>query len=73
MSRVKQITHPTRYAQAIITPAAGGFDLINPQTGRWSHFPTQRAAKWWASVWSSVNEQFATSTIREIPQVEDSQ
>lgn len=66
-----RIERPTRYKSAIIAPAAGGYDLINPATGRWTHYRTQRAAKWWASVWSTVSESFETSTVREVPTINE--
>ena len=67
----KQITQPVAHKLCIITPSKKGFDVINPSTGRWSHYPTQRSAKWWASVWSSAQEKFDHSTIRKVPTIEE--
>jgi len=33
-------------------------DLVDPITGRWQQFPTQRAAKWSATVWHRLNAGF---------------
>ena len=48
------ITKPVKYRDFIITPKAGGFDLIDPATGRWTHFASQRYAKWSATFVSNI-------------------
>ena len=65
----KQITTPVAHKLCIITPAKKGFDVINPSTGHWAHYTSQRSAKWWASVWSSAQERFDVSRPREVPEV----
>lgn len=42
-AKTNVITKPVMYRQFVITPnKKGGFDLIDPATGRWAHFETQR-------------------------------
>jgi len=54
------ITRPTAYRGFIITPTkTGGFDLIDPATGRWAHFETQRFAKWSSTFMTNINGRFA--------------
>lgn len=68
------ITKPVMYRQFIITPSKkGGFDLIDPATGRWAHFETQRFAKWSSTFMTNINERFdqnAALPASKIPHVE---
>jgi hypothetical protein len=54
-STTTKITKPVRYRNFIISPRNQGFDLIDPATGRWAHFDTQRFAKWSASFISNIS------------------
>lgn len=56
------ITCPVAYNGFIIRPVAGGFDLIDPSTKRWAHFPTQRYAKWSATMMHNLTARFEAST-----------
>lgn len=53
------ITHPVAYRGFILVPRKDGFDLIDPDTGRWAHFPTQRFAKWSATFLTNISNRFA--------------
>lgn len=73
-AKTNAITKPVMYRQFIITPTkTGGFDLIDPATGRWAHFETQRFAKWSSSFLSNINDRFtqnAALPASKIPHVE---
>jgi hypothetical protein len=56
-----KITTPTLYRGFIVRPAGDGYDLIDPSTGRWAHFPTQRYAKWSATFISNIQARFAAN------------
>ena len=47
---------PELYRGFIIAPSRGGFDVVNPTTGKWVWRPTERSARWWAGTWSRINE-----------------
>jgi hypothetical protein len=49
---------PTGYKGCIIVPVADGFDVVDRVTGRWMHVPTQRVAKWNATVWTRLSDEF---------------
>lgn len=53
------ITRPVAYRGFIVVPRKEGFDLVDPGTGRWAHFPTQRFAKWSATFVSNISNRFA--------------
>lgn len=40
-----------------------GADLIDPITNSWQRFPTQRAAKWSATVYSRLRQGFGFAVI----------
>lgn len=66
-----KITKPVMYNGFIVRPASGGFDLIDPNTKQWAHFPTQRYAKWTASFVHNINERFAAhAPLKTLPKVE---
>jgi hypothetical protein len=58
--KTQEITHPVQYKNCIITPVkkVGGFDVID-STGRWFHVDSQKQAKWWSSVYSRIENEFA--------------
>ena len=37
-----------------------GFDVVDKTTGRWMHVPNQRTAKWNATVWTRLRDEFDT-------------
>jgi hypothetical protein len=53
---------PTSYRGCIIVPVGDGFDVVDKASGRWMHVPNQRTAKWNATVWTRLSEEFATHT-----------
>lgn len=73
MKTATKITKPVMYRQFIITPTKnGGFDLIDPATGRWAHFETQRFAKWAASFVTNFGKRFQTNNALDtLPEVDN--
>ena len=59
MKQVK-IGVPTGYKGCIIVPVNDGFDVIDRVSGRWMHVPNQRTAKWNATVWTRLRDEFET-------------
>ena len=51
---------PTGYRGCIIVPVGDGFDVVDRITGRWMHVPNQRTAKWNATVWTRLRDEFDT-------------
>jgi hypothetical protein len=50
-----------RHSKCIIADrGVDGADLIDPRNGHWQNFPTIRAAKWNATVWSRLSVGFGT-------------
>jgi hypothetical protein len=41
-------------------PVGEGFDVVDKTTGRWMHVPNQRTAKWNATVWTRLRDEFDT-------------
>ena len=66
--KVAKIAVPTKYKSCIITPApdATGFDVFE-SNGRWFHVKTQKQAKWWASIHTSLEERFHSNFIKPVP------
>ena len=63
------ITKPVTYQGFILSPAGTGFDLVDPSTGKWAHFPTQRYAKWTATFLRNLNARFGP--LAPIPQPQE--
>jgi hypothetical protein len=61
-NRNAKIGVPTSYRNCIIVPVGKGFDVVDKTTGRWMHVPNQRTAKWNATVWTRLSEEFDTHT-----------
>lgn len=73
-AKTNAITKPVMYRGFIVVPHKDGFDLVDPATGRWAHFETQRFAKWSATFISNINGRFAEHPplpVRKIPHVEE--
>ena len=51
---------PTGYKGCIIVPVNDGFDVVDRITGRWMHVSSQRTAKWNATVWTRLRDEFDT-------------
>jgi hypothetical protein len=51
---------PTGYRGCIIVPVNDGFDVVDRASGRWMHVPNQRTAKWNATVWTRLRDEFDT-------------
>lgn len=72
MKLTPRITRPTAYKGCIIAPAptgAGGFDVVEP-SGRWFYVRTQKQAKWWAAVRSTLEGRLNAHAARTVPSVE---
>jgi hypothetical protein len=63
-----KIIAPTQYKNCIIAPVTkrGGFDVFDG-TGRWFHVETQKQAKWWSSVYSRIQNEFALRAPKAVP------
>jgi hypothetical protein len=53
---------PTGYRGCIIVPVNDGFDVVDRASGRWMHVPNQRTAKWNATVWTRLRDEFDSHT-----------
>lgn len=70
-NRSVKIGVPTSYRNCIIVPVGSGFDVVDKASGRWMHVPNQRTAKWNASVWSRLREEFETrAPLASLPEVQ---
>ena len=52
---------PTGYKGCIIVPVNDGFDVVDRASGRWMHVLNQRTAKWNATVWTRLRDEFGES------------
>lgn len=55
---------PIQYKGCYIVRAADGYDCVDIRTGKWIHLPDQRRAKWNASVWCRLTDEFGGSAER---------
>lgn len=60
---------PSGYKGCIIVPVNDGFDLFDRISSRWIHVKDQRSAKWNASVWTRLRDDFSASDPRKTPRV----
>ena len=64
------IQHPVQYKHCIIAPVTDprtqGFDVFDSK-GRWFHVKTQKQAKWWASIESSIEDRKMQNPVRALP------
>lgn len=62
---------PTSYRNCIIVPVGTGFDVVDKASGHWMHVTNQRTAKWNASVWSRLREEFEVrEPLTALPEVQ---
>ena len=61
------IIKPTAYRACILVPTSAGFDVIDTRTGHWIHVPNQRLAKWNATVYTRLSDEFSASEPRKLP------
>ena len=59
-NRNAKIGLPCSYRNCIIVPVGDGFDVVDKVSGRWMHVPNQRTAKWNATVWTRLSDEFST-------------
>jgi hypothetical protein len=70
-SRNAKIGVPTSYRNCIIVPVNDGFDVVDKTTGRWMHVPNQRTAKWNATVWTRLSDEFSThEPLAQLPRIQ---
>jgi hypothetical protein len=54
----KPIPKVSKHAACVLVQRSDGVDVIDPMTGRWSHFPTMRQARWSATVYTRLSCAF---------------
>ena len=70
MTTTNKIGVPTGYKGCIIVPVGGGFDVVDRTSGRWMHVPSQRVAKWNATVWTRLRDEFGgNAALVQLPEV----
>jgi hypothetical protein len=65
--KVKQLPKvgiPVAYKNCYIVRVGDGYDCVDRATGKWIHLPDSRRAKWNASVWSRLSDEFSNSSIK---------
>ena len=62
--QLPKIGVPVVYKGCYIVAAADGYDCVDRASGRWIHLPDARRAKWNASVWSRLTDEFGSSSIK---------
>lgn len=68
-NRNAKIGLPCSYRNCIIVPVNDGFDVVDKATGRWMHVANQRTAKWNATVWTRLSDEFSThEPLQTLPQ-----
>lgn len=50
----------------VVVHAADRADLIDPITGHWQTYTSQRSAKWWASVRRRLEEGFGHAVANDV-------
>lgn len=56
---------PVPYKGCYIVRVDNGYDCVDRATGKWIHLPDSRRAKWNASVWSRLTNDFGGSSVKE--------
>jgi len=65
--KVKQLPKvgvPIAYKSCYIVRVGDGYDCVDRATGKWIHLPDSRRAKWNASVWSRLSDEFSGSSVK---------
>jgi hypothetical protein len=62
--QLPKIGVPIPYKSCYIVRVGNGFDCVDRATGKWIHLPDSRRAKWNASVWSRLSDEFSGSSIK---------
>lgn len=55
---------PVPYKKCWIVRVGNGYDCVDRTTGKWIHLPDSRRAKWNASVWSRLSDEFDSSSTK---------
>ena len=55
---------PVPYKRCYIVRVDNGYDCVDRATGKWIHLPDSRRAKWNASVWSRLSDEFSGSSVK---------
>jgi hypothetical protein len=70
-NRSAKIGVPCSYRGCIIVPVNNGFDVVDKTTGRWMHVANQRTAKWNATVWTRLRDEFDThEPLAQLPRIQ---
>jgi len=56
---------PVPYKGCYIVRVGDGYDCVDRATGKWIHLPDSRRAKWNASVWSRLSDNFSSSSVKK--------
>ena len=65
MSKQKQLPKvgvPVAYKGCYIVRVSNGYDCVDRATGKWIHLPDSRRAKWNASIWTRLTDEFGASS-----------
>lgn len=60
------MTKVIKHAHHLVVVRKDHADLVDPITGCWQKFPTQRAAKWSATVYARLHSGFGHRVANEI-------
>jgi hypothetical protein len=55
---------PVPYKGCYIVRVSEGYDCVDRRTGKWIHMKDSRSAKWNASVWSRLSDEFDSASVR---------
>lgn len=66
--KLPKIDVPVAYKGCWIVRVGDGYDCVDRATGRWIHLPDSRRAKWNATVWTRLSEEFGGSSIKRFTQ-----
>lgn len=71
MKKEKQLPKvgvPVAYKGCWIVRVGDGYDCVDRATGRWIHLPDSRRAKWNATVWTRLSDEFGGSSVKTFTQ-----
>lgn len=66
--QLPKIGVPVPYKGCWIVKVGNGFDCVDRATGKWIHLADSRRAKWNASVWSRLTNEFGSSSVKTFTQ-----
>lgn len=60
--KTKAVPQVQKYAGCVIVQRHDGVDVCDPVTGKWQVFPSIRAARWSATVYTRLSQAFGRNT-----------